>query len=56
LPTAAGKLFSELYKNINADWNTPDHKMISHLTQNVYSFSAAKNYQELHDIINATAL
>ena len=30
----------------SVDWNTPDHLMLTRLTQNVFSFSAAKNCQE----------
>jgi SPP1 gp7 family putative phage head morphogenesis protein len=35
---------------VNADWNTPDKAMIDKLQQNVWQFSAAKNYQQLRDI------
>jgi SPP1 gp7 family putative phage head morphogenesis protein len=38
---------------IHIDWNTPDHAMLSKLTQNVFAFSAAKNYQQLQDITDA---
>lgn len=31
-------------------YNTPDFEMLRHLEQNVYSFSAAKNYQQLKDM------
>lgn len=37
----------------SVDWNTPDHLMLTRLTQNVFSFSAAKNYQELRTITSA---
>jgi SPP1 gp7 family putative phage head morphogenesis protein len=56
LKTTAGKIMQavkEGYGNIKAQWNSPDKAMIDNLTQNVYSFSAAKNYQELRDITNA---
>lgn len=31
-------------------YNSPDYNMLRHLTQNVYQFSAAKNWQQLKDI------
>lgn len=31
-------------------YNTPDYEMLRHLTQNVYQFSAAKNWQQLKDM------
>lgn len=31
-------------------YDTPDFEMLHHLTQNVYQFSAAKNWQQLKDI------
>lgn len=31
-------------------YNTPDHEMLANLQKNVYSFSAAKNYQELKSL------
>lgn len=31
-------------------YNSPDYEALRHLTQNVYQFSAAKNYQQLKDI------
>ena len=52
----AGKLadaISEGYGNISADWDTPDHLMLEKLTENVFSFSGAKNYQQLQDITQA---
>jgi SPP1 gp7 family putative phage head morphogenesis protein len=56
LKTTAEKIMQAVksgYGNIDVEWNAPDHNMIANLTQNVYSFSAAKNYQELRDITNA---
>ncbi len=44
---------SEGYGTIDVDWNTPDHAMLQRLTQNVFQFSAAKNYQQLNDITQA---
>lgn len=41
---------SEGYGNIGIDWDTPDHLMIEKLIENVFSFSAAKNYHQLRDI------
>lgn len=38
---------------VSVDWDTPDHVMLTKLTQNVFSFSAAKNYQELRTITDA---
>lgn len=38
---------------VSVDWNTPDHEMLTRLSQNVFSFSAAKNYQELRSITDA---
>ena len=38
---------------VSVDWNTPDHEMLTRLTQDVFSFSAAKNYQELRTITDA---
>lgn len=35
------------------DWDTPDHAMLTRLSANVFSFSAAKNYQELRTITDA---
>lgn len=35
------------------DWDTPDYETLARLTQNVFSFSAAKNYQELRSITDA---
>lgn len=38
---------------VSVDWDTPDHVMLTRLSQNVFSFSAAKNYQELRTITDA---
>ena len=38
---------------ISTDWNTPDHEMLTRLAQNVFSFSAARNYQQLRTITDA---
>lgn len=38
---------------ISVDWDTPDHEMLTRLSQNIFSFSAAKNYQELRTITSA---
>lgn len=38
---------------VSVDWNTPDHEMLTRLSRNVFSFSAAKNYQELRTITDA---
>lgn len=35
---------------VSVDWETPDYETLTRLTQNVFSFSAAKNYQELRTI------
>lgn len=34
----------------SVDWDTPDHEALTRLTHNVFSFSAAKNYQQLRTI------
>lgn len=44
---------NEGYGDIGIDWDTPDHLMLEKLVENVFSFSAAKNYQQLEDITNA---
>lgn len=38
---------------MSVDWDTPDYETLTRLTQNVFSFSAAKNYQELRTITDA---
>lgn len=53
MQTTANKLLeaiAEGYGELEADWSTPDHKMLEKLVENVYSFSGAKNYQQLNDI------
>jgi len=41
---------SESYSSIKTDWTTPDAEMLTRLTRDVWSFSAAKNYQQLRDL------
>ncbi|MDL2289894.1 minor capsid protein [Paludibacteraceae bacterium OttesenSCG-928-F17] len=41
---------SNSYAQITADFTTPDAAMLTRLTRDVWSFSAAKNYQELRDL------
>ena len=38
---------------VSVDWNTPDHAMLTRLSANVFSFSAAKNYQQLRTMTDA---
>lgn len=38
---------------VSVDWNTLDHEMLTRLSRNIFSFSAAKNYQELRTITEA---
>lgn len=38
------------YSEIKQDWNAPDTEMLQRLTQDVWQFSSAKNYQELRDL------
>ena len=38
---------------VSVDWDTPDYETLTRLTQNVFSFSAAKNYQQLRTITDA---
>ena len=38
---------------VSVDWYTPDIETLTRLTQNVFSFSAAKNYQQLRTITEA---
>jgi len=49
-----GKLLVEnvtdSYSTVKADWKTPDIEMLHRLTRDVWSFSAAKNYQEMRDL------
>ena len=37
----------------DVEYNSPDWQTLEKITENVYSFSAAKNYHELHDMTNA---
>ncbi len=37
----------------NIDYDTPDFEMLSHLSRNVYQFSAAKNYQQIKSLTEA---
>lgn len=37
----------------SVDWFTPDSEMLTRITQNVFSFSAAKNYQQLRTMTEA---
>ena len=50
----SGKLIAETvsdsYKNITADFTTPDAEMLTRLTRDTWQFSAAKNYHELRDL------
>lgn len=49
-----GKLLTEQvhdnYKTITPDWTTPDVEMLHRLTSDVWSFSAAKNWQQMRDL------
>lgn len=49
-----GKLLTsqvhDAYSKINVDWNTPDVEMLHRLTSDVWSFSAAKNWQQMRDL------
>lgn len=38
------------YSEIKPAWNAPDTEMMQRLTQDVWQFSSAKNYQELRDL------
>ncbi len=38
------------YQAITIDWTTPDAEMLVQLSRNVWHFSAAKNWQHLHDL------
>ncbi|MDD2996375.1 MAG: phage minor head protein [Paludibacter sp.] len=38
------------YKTITADWKTPDIEMLHRLTRDVWSFSAAKDYNQMRDL------
>lgn len=49
-----GKLLTnqvhDSYKTITPDWKTPDVEMLHRLTSDVWSFSAAKNWQQSRDL------
>lgn len=58
LSSTARTLLNGVYEGygenfISVDWNTPDVETLTRLTQNVFSFSAAKNYQQLRTITDA---
>lgn len=38
------------YRTITPDWKTPDIEMLHRLTRDVWSFSAAKDYQQMRDL------
>jgi SPP1 gp7 family putative phage head morphogenesis protein len=38
---------------VTVDWNSPDFAMLKHLQQNVFHFSAAKNYTQLKQLSQA---
>jgi len=51
----AGKLTEGVYKGFGKDiidtkWDTPDYNMLFDLRENVYIFSAAKQYQEIRHL------
>ncbi len=55
LMLVADKLQNAVFKGFgkdftSVDWDTPDAEMLHKLTQNVWHFSSAKNYQELKDL------
>jgi len=41
---------SESFSNVAVDWTTPDAEMLTRLTRDVWSFSAAKDYQQMRDL------
>lgn len=52
----ADKLIDAIKEGFNVvgeDWETTDKAMVDKLIENVFSFSAAKNYQQLHDITSS---
>lgn len=58
LSSTAETLLNGVYEGygkdfMSVDWDTPDYETLTRLTQNVFSFSAAKNYQELRTITDA---
>lgn len=52
--TLVGKLLTsqvhDSYSTISVDWSTPDVEMLHRLTNDVWSFSAAKNWQQMRDL------
>lgn len=58
LRAQAGQLLKAVFAGYGKDFNkvdfgTPDCNMLDNLTNNVYQFSTAKNYQELKDMTTA---
>ena len=47
--TLADKV-QDSYTRITLDFTTPDTEMLARLTSDVWQFSAAKNWQEMHDL------
>lgn len=41
---------TESFSNVKVDWKTPDAEMLTRLTRDVWSFSAAKDYQQMRDL------
>jgi SPP1 gp7 family putative phage head morphogenesis protein len=44
------KTVQKEYGEVKLDWNAPDTEMTQRLTQDVWQFSSAKNYQEMRDL------
>ena len=44
------KTVQKEYEAVKPDWNAPDTEMTQRLTQDVWQFSSAKNYQEMRDL------
>lgn len=58
LHDTAGSLMQNVVKGFGTElpsisYDTPDFEMLRHLQQNVYHFSAAKNYNQLRDMTQA---
>jgi len=51
--TALSEKIHNVYKHANAPFDVPDIAMLTRLTSDVWSFSAAKNYRQLHDLSQA---
>ncbi len=56
----AKKLIGALFEGYGTelsdiDYDTPDFRMLSHLTRNVYQFAAAKNYQQIKSLTEAVS-